>query len=75
MLEQVNRVVVERGLVHNGHVPGDEVRRPGRQGDERMHRDGTRKCDRKDERREVAEQQVLRHVRRERPLLAPRGKR
>jgi hypothetical protein len=32
-------------------------------------------CDRKDERREISEQEVLCHVRRERPLLAPGGER
>ena len=71
----VDQLVVQGRLVDSRHVPRDEIRGPRRDCDRRMHRTTAGHCDRQRERREVAEQEVLRHVRRERTVLAPRCER
>ena len=78
MLERVHEVVSHRGLVEKRQVPDVEVDRPERQRDQRMreepqpvqegeHGPQDRPCQprEKRERREVAEQHVLQHVKAE----------
>ena len=87
VLERVHGLVAERGLPEGRHVPEVEVDRPERERDEGMRQEAERahRAQREErpedrsgeprddaERCEVAEQQVLHHVERERLLLAER---
>src|SRR5207247_4065431 len=85
VLERVDRLVAERGLPQDRQMPDEEVERPERERDEWVREESERphRAQREDrtqqrageagddaERREIADQQVLRHVERERLLLA-----
>ena len=85
VLDRVQRARLDRPLVEHREVPEHEVRRPDRERDERVREDAQahhagQREDRAEhragepgeqaQRREIAEQQVLRHVEREELLLS-----